>query len=72
MEYFKNLLLQSSFAEDEAEKNRAMDALIDLRGELAALDLEEIKSLYGAVETPALEASMQKYYEDCYRLAAAV
>jgi hypothetical protein len=72
MLYAKNQFMGAAAAGDAAGKEKALEALIDLRAEQVALELEEIQDLYGSVETSALQAEMQKYYEDCYRLAAAV
>lgn len=71
MLYYKNVLAGVAAEGNAAEKNKALETLIDLRANLLALKLEEIQELYGNIETTALEAEMQKYYEDCYRLAEA-
>jgi hypothetical protein len=71
MAYYKNVLAGAGAPLGGAGKTKALETLIELRAELMALTLEEIQYLYGNIEAPALEAEMKKYYEECYRLAAA-
>ena len=68
MNYAKAELLKALREKNTAVISNTLGKLFKLRAEQTAIQLAEIKELYGYLEPAAIEAEIGKYYLDCVGL----